>query len=124
MAPEIHIRQLYQGEQVDLFAAAIILFIMVTKHIPFGSATPGDFHYNLIAQGRYDDFWIEHFKLLGSLEHKLSDSFKNLITNMFSLDPTDRLSMEQILDHQWMQGEIPCDREVRAELEIRMKELN
>lgn len=29
MAPEIHLKQPYQGKQVDLFAAAIILFIMV-----------------------------------------------------------------------------------------------
>jgi len=29
MAPEIHLKQPYKGEEVDLFAAAIILFIMV-----------------------------------------------------------------------------------------------
>jgi serine/threonine protein kinase len=29
MAPEIHLKQPYMGKQVDLFASAIILFIMV-----------------------------------------------------------------------------------------------
>jgi len=35
MAPEIHLRHPYQGRQVDLFAAAIILFVMVSGHPPF-----------------------------------------------------------------------------------------
>ena len=30
MAPEIHMKQPYDGMKVDLFAAAIILFIMVS----------------------------------------------------------------------------------------------
>jgi len=29
MAPEIHLKQPYEGKSVDIFAAAIILFIMV-----------------------------------------------------------------------------------------------
>jgi len=29
MAPEIHLKQKYKGESVDVFASAIILFIMV-----------------------------------------------------------------------------------------------
>lgn len=38
MAPEIHLKQPYQGRSVDLFAAAIILFIMVAQHPPFTTA--------------------------------------------------------------------------------------
>jgi serine/threonine protein kinase len=40
MAPEIHLKQPYQGRSVDLFAAAIILFIMVSAHPPFTTAEP------------------------------------------------------------------------------------
>jgi len=40
MAPEIHLGKSYSGASVDLFAAAIILFIMVTKRPPFYSANP------------------------------------------------------------------------------------
>jgi len=35
MAPEIHLNFPYKGESVDLFASAIILFIMVAQHPPF-----------------------------------------------------------------------------------------
>lgn len=38
MAPEIHLKQGYIGREVDLFASAIILFIMVVGHPPFTSA--------------------------------------------------------------------------------------
>ena len=42
MAPEIHLSQPYQGAQVDLFASAVILFIMVAGHPPFSEASPKD----------------------------------------------------------------------------------
>ena len=38
MAPEIHMKKPYDGKKVDLFAAAIILFIMVAQHPPFTTA--------------------------------------------------------------------------------------
>ena len=40
MAPEIHLRIDYNGGVVDLFAAAIILFVMVSGTPPFDQAKP------------------------------------------------------------------------------------
>ena len=40
MAPEIHLNLPYSGVAVDLFAAAIILFIMVSGTPPFAKADP------------------------------------------------------------------------------------
>jgi len=45
MAPEIHLGKPYDGKTIDLFAAAIILFIMMTQRPPFSSAMPNDPHY-------------------------------------------------------------------------------
>ena len=42
MAPEIHEGKGYRGREVDLFSAAIILFIMVTQHPPFTYAKLDD----------------------------------------------------------------------------------
>ena len=36
MAPEIHNHEKYDGAEVDLFATAVILFIMYTGTPPFG----------------------------------------------------------------------------------------
>lgn len=40
MAPEIFLKVPYNGAQVDLFASAIILFIMISGHPPFNRADP------------------------------------------------------------------------------------
>ena len=62
MAPEIHLNQPYSGESVDLFAAAIILFIMVAQHPPFTTAQPQDPFYRCFAANRADIFWRTHCK--------------------------------------------------------------
>jgi serine/threonine protein kinase len=62
MAPEIHLKQPYQGRSVDLFAAAIILFIMVAAHPPFTTAEPQDPFYRCLAASRADIFWRTHCK--------------------------------------------------------------
>ena len=51
MAPEIHLGKDYEGARVDLFASAIILFVILTQRPPFTSANPQDPHYRLIAAG-------------------------------------------------------------------------
>ena len=40
MAPEIHLGKSYSGPSVDLFASAIILFVILTQRPPFSSANP------------------------------------------------------------------------------------
>lgn len=42
MAPEINMKAPYSGVQVDLFAAAVILFILYGGVPPFGKADPKD----------------------------------------------------------------------------------
>mmetsp|Transcript_20520 Transcript_20520/g.19496 ORF Transcript_20520/g.19496 Transcript_20520/m.19496 type:complete len:104 (+) Transcript_20520:452-763(+) len=55
MAPEIFQKLPYNGPQVDLFAAGIILFFLVTGHRPFHLAHPvGDKFYNKIFINRPD----------------------------------------------------------------------
>jgi hypothetical protein len=58
MAPEIHSRTAYNADEVDLFAAGIVLFIMVVGTPPFTRAVKTDPYYNLIANPKYTDkFW-------------------------------------------------------------------
>jgi len=42
MAPEILFGKEYDGSSVDLFAATVILFLMMTKSPPFNNALPSD----------------------------------------------------------------------------------
>lgn len=82
----------------------IILFILYAGSPPFNQAHPSDPYYKLIATNRADLFWKYHSnrKPAGFF----SDSFKDLITNMFQTMANQRLGVADIVGHPWMQGEI------------------
>lgn len=94
MAPEIHMRKPYSGPSVDLFASAIILFIMVTQHPPFTRAEPNDPFYRLLCAGRHDLFWKAHSKSKPGGDSFFSEEFKDLINRMLAFDPSQRMSMD------------------------------
>lgn len=118
MAPEIILKEPYQGHVVDLFALGIILFILYAGHPPFNQAHPNDPHYKLIATNRADLFWKYHSnrKPAGFF----SDSFKDLMTNMLQTMANQRLSITDIVGHPWMMGgPIASSDEVKAEFATR-----
>lgn len=115
MSPEIHLKQPYLPKSIDLFAASIILFIMVAQHPPFTTAQPNDPFYRCIAANRADIFWKTHCKNKKGGEAFFSEEFKQLIETMLQLDPVHRPSMAEVLHHKWMQGPMPTTEEVQAE---------
>ena len=80
MAPEIHMKKMYNPASVDLFACGIILFIMFAGHPPFNKAEPNDPFYRLLCANRPDLFWKAHEKNKG--EDFFPESFKDLTTRM------------------------------------------
>lgn len=79
MAPEIHLRKPYQGRPVDIFAASIVLFIMLTGHQPFGQADPDDKVYRCLSANRADLFWKIHSLNKPEGENFISEDAKDLI---------------------------------------------
>ena len=59
-APEMHRNDLYDGSAIDIFGIAIVLFIMRSGSVPFGSATSKDYFYRYIVDSRFDKFWKSH----------------------------------------------------------------
>ena len=108
MAPEIHLGEDYSGQSVDLFASAIILFIVLTRRLPFCRAHPSDSHYyNLVSYPK--KFWDAHAEAEGG-EDIYSDEFKDLFEKMMSFDPNLRPNLQEVLSHPWMMGDLPtCD---------------
>lgn len=93
---------------MDLFAAGIILFIMVAGHPPFNRADPfGDQFYNKIYINRPDVFWKSHSANKKGGMSYFSEEFKNLITFMLQNDASQRLSVEEIKAHPWFKGDVP-----------------
>jgi len=101
MAPEIHIGAPYRGDDVDVFALAVVLFQMVMGRPPFEEAKQNDFLYKCIVAKRPDIFWRTHLKSMPK-NFSPSEEFKDLIIHMFQMEPMSRLNINQILDHKWI----------------------
>ena len=101
MAPEILQSRPYQGETVDLFALAGILFVMRTGSMPFDQMAEGnDPIYGNFTKNEIETFWKIH--LQGRESDFFSDDFKDLITSMFHYHPQNRPLIADIVGHPWV----------------------
>jgi len=124
MAPEIYKGITYSGQSVDLFATAIILFIMVAQHPPFNAASSKDPHYKLISTNKLDSFWKVHCKRKPGGDNYFSESFKSLVSSMLAYNPHERPSLAEIKSHEWFNGPVPSYEEIREEFDNRKLELD
>jgi len=120
MAPELHERKPYRGALVDIFAAGVILFIMVSGTPPFNIAEATDQYYKPIYYNKCELFWKMHCKSKVSGSNFFSPSFKNLIERLLAYKPEHRLgSVEEILQHPWMNDDYPDYGEICEEFKMR-----
>lgn len=96
MAPEVEANRVYDGVQHDLFAAAVILFVIVHGAFPFHQATEFDSFYRHLADGRPDNFWKKHGN------QYVTSEYQDLLTKMFAYNPRERLTLAQIRQHPWV----------------------
>jgi len=117
MAPEVLAGKKYD-ESADLFSSAVILFIMLAGFPPFQFATKQDWWYNKIMNDKFSLFWKAHER-----SAYFSDAAKDLINKMLSCDPTKRLSIAQIEDHEWFKGAVLTAEELKADLAARAEKV-
>lgn len=123
MAPEILIGAKYYGSMVDIFAAGIILFIMVTQIPPFQMAHPKDGWYKFVCSNRMDKFWKFHGQNQPGGIDFFSKSFMDLINWIFNFDHTTRPSLAEIKAHEWYNGPVATKEEIYAEFSERKAQL-
>ena len=95
-APELLLRQPYYGKSDDIFSLGVTLFVLVTGIFPFKLALPNDIFYQYIANGDYIGFWKRKSFL------NLSPSFMQLFNSMIAFDFTQRPSISEIRQSNWM----------------------
>lgn len=100
MAPELIADLKYKPKQVDLFAAAVILFAMVTQRFPFKSAEPSDEFYQYIIIKDFEGFWAAHSEVDPVIDD-LSEEFKELFCSMVVVDGKERATIKEVRNHSW-----------------------
>ena len=97
-SPEVKNKNMngYDGIKNDIFSLAVLLFVITIGRFPFDRCCYSDRKYRLIMNKKYREYWCYFYK------YNLSDEFKDLINNLFCYDPSERLSINEILEHPWI----------------------
>ncbi|GLT64607.1 hypothetical protein SLA2020_370890 [Shorea laevis] len=93
MAPEVLKRN--YGEEVDVWSAGVILYILLCGVPPFWADTEQGVAQAIIRS-------VINFKR--DPWPKLSENAKDLVKKMLDPDPSRRLTAQQVLDHPWLQN--------------------
>ena len=111
LAPEM-INKSGHDERVDIWSLGVLLFEMLTGKTPFNFKGDRNQLYNSIKNLRI--VWTDDFPPLA----------KDLISKILKLNPDDRLTIDQIISHQWFK-EIPEIRPILKEYNYtEMEKLN
>ncbi|XP_044261759.1 peripheral plasma membrane protein CASK isoform X3 [Tribolium madens] len=109
MAPEVIERRLY-GKPVDIWGAGVLLHILLSGVLPFHGS--GRRLMESICRGKLH---------LDSPQWELiSDSAKDLIQQMLTVDPKQRITIQEVLNHRWLRDR---DKGLRIHLGESVEEL-
>ncbi|XP_052739697.1 peripheral plasma membrane protein CASK isoform X3 [Bicyclus anynana] len=109
MAPEVVSSQLY-GKPVDVWAAGILLHVLLVGYLPFTGTRERLFE--AICRGRL------HFD--APLWEDISDAAKDLVQRMLTVDHTQRINIQEVLNHRWIRDR---DKQNRIHLSNTVEEL-
>jgi serine/threonine protein kinase len=92
IAPEIILHKPYQGDLVDLFALAVMNYIMLTDMTPFNNAMKSDQYYGLLLKNPM--FYWKAMAKYHNEKDFFSKEFIDLTTRMLAFDPKERLPLD------------------------------
>nr|XP_037867547.1 peripheral plasma membrane protein CASK isoform X4 [Bombyx mori] len=91
MAPEVVSSQLY-GKPVDVWAAGILLHVLLVGYLPFAGTRERLFEAICRGRLRFD----------APLWDDVSDAAKDLVQRMLTVDHTQRINIQDVLNHRWI----------------------
>ena len=85
------------GKGSDLWSLGVLLYVILSGCSPF-SADEEEAILELVAKAKYEFHEAEW--------SSISDGAKDLISKLLVVDPLQRLTMQQLLDHSWLKGSV------------------
>jgi len=101
IAPELVRRQNYDGYQADVFSVGVVAFALIFGVFPFDNLRVNGRHSNDPSKP------LPTLKVRFPTDVKVSKSAKELILGMLQDDPSKRMTVQDVLNHEWMQQESP-----------------
>ena len=89
IAPEILLNKGYEGFGVDIWSAGVVLYAMLSGTVPFKGNDIKELH-NSIITGNYQQI------------KDISKEASHLLNNILEVDPSKRITTENILNHPWL----------------------
>jgi len=83
-----------------------VLFILLTGYPPFEQAEKNDKWYKPLTQGDPAKFWKQHEGC------GIKEDAKEVITKMLAYKPAERITLDQILESKFAQGEVHSTQEL------------
>ena len=130
MSPEVHneldrinhhrnprLQQCCHQETSDVWSAGVVLFIMLYGSPPFGEMKPTDWWYSKIQHREWAEYFQTHQDIYGprmkDQNNKIfyphrSDQVKDLLRRMLCVDPLERCTFREVLQHPWFTNEPYC----------------
>jgi len=87
-APEMLLAKKYSGLEVDIWSLGVILYTLLCGALPFDDDDENEMKHKII-KGEYE------------MEEFLSNEAKDLIRSILQLEPSERPTLKQILQHTW-----------------------
>uniref|UniRef100_A0A0R3RLB4 Protein kinase domain-containing protein n=1 Tax=Elaeophora elaphi TaxID=1147741 RepID=A0A0R3RLB4_9BILA len=91
MAPEV-VSDAEYGTKADMWSAGVLLYILLCGRLPFVGTRQSV--YEGITEGRYSHH--------GGTWQQISDSAKDLLIRLLTVNPNNRISAESALNHEWL----------------------
>lgn len=95
LAPETILEDMI-GQPVDMWACGIILFILLAGYPPFWSSNDEKLLLSIL-QG--------HYSMPSPYWDNVSDEAKDLVRRLIVVEPSQRLTVSEALNHPWIQME-------------------
>jgi len=98
MSPEVYSEKPFDGYAIDMWAVGVCLFMMLTGQNPWERPTPTDNAFRYMSSGSVAEILTNHWHIT------LSADAMDLLQRMLFENPHERLSLQQVRAHPWMDG--------------------